>query len=133
MSAVRQRVAERSTNGSVDEFASRSRPSRSSAAKAPGQMHCAGECWRWPTVSPGWRSSFRSSSSTRTTRSFRGRCCLSPVWLLLAKLHALYDHDHRVLRHLTVDELPSLTMWATTSTALFALFLAVTLRRPVGG
>src|SRR5262245_35433564 len=42
-----------------------------------------------------------------------------PGWVLLAKLHGLYDQDHRVLRHLTVDELPALTAWATTGTALF--------------
>ncbi|MGI8804877.1 MAG: hypothetical protein ACR2IN_04195, partial [Thermoleophilaceae bacterium] len=31
-----------------------------------------------------------------------------PAWLLLAKLHGLYDRDDRVLHHLTVDELPSI-------------------------
>jgi exopolysaccharide biosynthesis polyprenyl glycosylphosphotransferase len=53
-----------------------------------------------------------------------------PVWLLLAKLHGLYDRDHRALRHLTVDELPAIFIWATTGTSLLALFLAVT---PAGG
>jgi len=46
-----------------------------------------------------------------------------PVWIVMAKLHGLYDHDQRSLRHLTVDELPALLMWATSSTALLALFL----------
>jgi FlaA1/EpsC-like NDP-sugar epimerase len=41
----------------------------------------------------------------------------------LAKLHGLYDRDHRALRHLTVDELPSIFVWATTGTILLALFL----------
>ena len=49
-----------------------------------------------------------------------------PAWLLAAKLHGLYDQDHRVLRHLTVDELPSLVSWATTGSAGY-LFLASTL------
>ena len=49
-----------------------------------------------------------------------------PVWLLLAKLHGLYDRDHRTLRHLTVDELPSLFMWALSGTAATALLLVVT-------
>jgi len=31
-----------------------------------------------------------------------------PLWLVVAKLHGLYDRDHRTLRHLTVDEIPSL-------------------------
>lgn len=37
-----------------------------------------------------------------------------PVWILLAKLHGLYDRDHRVMRHLTSDELGSLIAWAAT-------------------
>ena len=49
-----------------------------------------------------------------------------PVWPLLAKLHGLYDRDHRALRHLTVDELSSIVMWALTGTAAIALLLAVT-------
>jgi hypothetical protein len=34
-----------------------------------------------------------------------------PVWIVLAKLHGLYDRDHRSLRHLTVDELPVIFGW----------------------
>ena len=30
------------------------------------------------------------------------------LWIVVAKLHGLYDRDHRALRHLTVDELPAL-------------------------
>ena len=51
---------------------------------------------------------------------------LLPAWLLLAKLYGLYDQDHRVLRHLTVDELASLISWATTGAAVF-LFAAISL------
>jgi exopolysaccharide biosynthesis polyprenyl glycosylphosphotransferase len=47
-----------------------------------------------------------------------------PVWLLLAKLLGLYDRDHRALRHVTVDELPALFIWATVGTSLLALVLA---------
>jgi len=47
----------------------------------------------------------------------------APVWLVLAKLHGLYDRDHRALRHLTVDEVPSIVIWATTGVALLVLFL----------
>ena len=32
----------------------------------------------------------------------------SPVWILVLKLHGLYDNDHRRIRHSTLDELPSL-------------------------
>ena len=48
-----------------------------------------------------------------------------PVWLLLAKLHGLYDRDHRSLRHLTVDELGSLLTWSTVGTAVAMPLLAL--------
>ena len=47
----------------------------------------------------------------------------APVWIVTAKLAGLYDRDHRTLRHLTVDELPWLVVWALSSTALLALLL----------
>ncbi len=40
-----------------------------------------------------------------------------PLWLVLAKLHGLYDRDESVLHHLTVDEFPSIAAWAVTGTA----------------
>src|SRR5205085_5355037 len=46
----------------------------------------------------------------------------APAWIVLAKLHGLYDRDQRSLRHLTVDELPALATWATTGTAAYAIF-----------
>lgn len=54
---------------------------------------------------------------------------LLPVWLLLAKLHGLYDRDHRTLRHLTADELGAVVAWTTVSTAVAMALLALT---PVG-
>ena len=51
---------------------------------------------------------------------------LAPVWVLLAKLHGLYDRDHRVLRHLTVDELPSIVSWTLSATAATSLALSIT-------
>jgi exopolysaccharide biosynthesis polyprenyl glycosylphosphotransferase len=33
---------------------------------------------------------------------------LTPAWILVLKLHGLYDNDHRRIRHSTLDELPSL-------------------------
>jgi len=40
----------------------------------------------------------------------------APLWVLMAKLQGLYEGDERSLRHLTVDELPKLFVWALTST-----------------
>jgi exopolysaccharide biosynthesis polyprenyl glycosylphosphotransferase len=53
-----------------------------------------------------------------------------PVWIVFAKLCGLYDRDHTALRHLTVDELPSIFFWALAAAAGTALFLRAT---PGGG
>jgi exopolysaccharide biosynthesis polyprenyl glycosylphosphotransferase len=44
-----------------------------------------------------------------------------PAWILLAKLAGLYDADHRGLRHLTVDEAPSIVAWGVVGTAATSL------------
>jgi exopolysaccharide biosynthesis polyprenyl glycosylphosphotransferase len=49
-----------------------------------------------------------------------------PAWILAAKMYGLYDRDHRTLRHLTVDELPQILMWAITCVTALVLFLDVT-------
>jgi exopolysaccharide biosynthesis polyprenyl glycosylphosphotransferase len=53
-----------------------------------------------------------------------------PAWLVAAKLFGLYDRDHTALRHLTVDELPSIFIWTLTATVGTALLLHLT---PAGG
>src|SRR5439155_27355983 len=45
----------------------------------------------------------------------------SPGWILIAKLCGLYDRDHRSLRHLTVDDLPSILFWALGGSAVVTL------------
>jgi exopolysaccharide biosynthesis polyprenyl glycosylphosphotransferase len=47
----------------------------------------------------------------------------APIWIVTAKLAGLYDRDQRTLRHLTVDELPWIVMWALSSTALLTVLL----------
>lgn len=49
-----------------------------------------------------------------------------PLWLVLAKLLGLYDRDHRAIRHLTVDEMPAIALWATGVVAGLALLLPLT-------
>jgi exopolysaccharide biosynthesis polyprenyl glycosylphosphotransferase len=51
---------------------------------------------------------------------------LAPVWVVLAKLFGLYDRDHKVIRHLTVDEVPYLALWAFAGAALLALLIPAT-------
>jgi exopolysaccharide biosynthesis polyprenyl glycosylphosphotransferase len=54
---------------------------------------------------------------------------LSPVWILVLKLHGLYDNDHRRIRHSTLDELSSLVSAAALGTLALDGLLALS---PVG-
>ncbi|MBA3476394.1 MAG: sugar transferase [Actinobacteria bacterium] len=65
-----------------------------------------------------------TGDATETTLSL----AFVPAWVVIAKALGLYDRDHRRLRHLTVDELPSLFAWTLTGTAGLTLVLAA---RPV--
>lgn len=47
----------------------------------------------------------------------------APAWIVTAKLAGLYDRDQRTLRHLTVDELPWIVVWAFGITAFLTLLL----------
>jgi exopolysaccharide biosynthesis polyprenyl glycosylphosphotransferase len=53
----------------------------------------------------------------------------SPVWIVVVKLHGLYDNDHRRIRHSTLDELPSLVSAAVLGTLVLDGLLALS---PVG-
>jgi exopolysaccharide biosynthesis polyprenyl glycosylphosphotransferase len=48
----------------------------------------------------------------------------APIWIVVGKLVGLYDRDHRTLRHLTVEELPWIFVWALGGTALLTFILA---------
>ncbi|MEN3343225.1 MAG: hypothetical protein V7644_2629 [Actinomycetota bacterium] len=98
---------------------------------------------RWPVGRPWWRDSLRRRmlagadatvaivfsvafgilSAGGVVAAFWAATLL-PVWIVLAKLHGLYDRDHRALRHLTADELPSLFLWVVTSGALTIIVVA---------
>src|SRR5829696_8899315 len=49
-----------------------------------------------------------------------------PVWVLVAKLAGLYDADHRVIRHLTVDEASTIAAWGLIGAALVGLLVELT-------
>ncbi|MBS1887164.1 MAG: sugar transferase [Actinobacteria bacterium] len=53
----------------------------------------------------------------------------SPSWILVVKLHGLYDHDHRRIRHSTLDELPSLVSATVLGTLVLDGLMAIS---PVG-
>jgi exopolysaccharide biosynthesis polyprenyl glycosylphosphotransferase len=48
------------------------------------------------------------ATSTTDVATLFWAVLLSPVWILVLKLHGLYDNDHRRIRHSTLDELSSL-------------------------
>ena len=50
----------------------------------------------------------------------------APLALVLAKLLGLYDRDHRALRHLTADEVPSILGWVAMTTTTVVLLLSLT-------
>jgi exopolysaccharide biosynthesis polyprenyl glycosylphosphotransferase len=50
----------------------------------------------------------------------------SPVWILVVKVHGLYDHDHRRIRHSTLDELPALVSASALGTLALDGLLALT-------
>ncbi|HKN63686.1 MAG TPA: sugar transferase [Gaiellaceae bacterium] len=48
----------------------------------------------------------------------------APIWIVIGKLVGLYDRDHRTLRHLTVEELPWIFVWALGGTAILTFLLS---------
>jgi exopolysaccharide biosynthesis polyprenyl glycosylphosphotransferase len=51
-----------------------------------------------------------------------------PVWIVAAKALGLYDRDERALRHLTVDEIPRIALWAGASAGAAAAVVSVSTR-----
>jgi hypothetical protein len=51
---------------------------------------------------------------------------MMPGWVVLAKLLGLYDRDQRSVRHLTVDELPTIAAWAAVGVGALGLLLPLT-------
>lgn len=49
----------------------------------------------------------------------------APAWIVLAKVHGLYDRDQRTLRHVTSDEASSILLWSLSGSALLVIFLGV--------
>jgi lipopolysaccharide/colanic/teichoic acid biosynthesis glycosyltransferase len=49
-----------------------------------------------------------------------------PSWVLVAKLAGLYDADHRVMRHLTVDEAPVIFAWGVIGAVVASMLGGLT-------
>jgi len=56
---------------------------------------------------------------------------LSPVWLVVVKLHGLYDNDHRRIRHSTLDEISRLVSAAALGTLALDGLLALSPAGPL--
>jgi exopolysaccharide biosynthesis polyprenyl glycosylphosphotransferase len=55
----------------------------------------------------------------------------SPSWVLVLKLHGLYDNDHRRIRHSTLDELPSLISASVLGTLVLDGLMALSPAGPL--
>jgi exopolysaccharide biosynthesis polyprenyl glycosylphosphotransferase len=64
-------------------------------------------------------------SSTTNVATLFWAILLSPVWILVLKLHGLYDNDHRRIRHSTLDELPVLVSACALATLALDGLLAL--------
>jgi exopolysaccharide biosynthesis polyprenyl glycosylphosphotransferase len=70
-----------------------------------------------------------ATTSTTDVATLFWAVLFSPSWILVVKLHGLYDHDHRRIRHSTLDELPSLVSATVLGTLVLDGLLALS---PVG-
>jgi exopolysaccharide biosynthesis polyprenyl glycosylphosphotransferase len=70
-----------------------------------------------------------ATTSTTEIATLFWAVMLSPAWILVVKLHGLYDNDHRRIRHSTLDELPSLVSASVLGTLVLDGLLALS---PVG-
>ncbi|HET6997721.1 MAG TPA: sugar transferase [Solirubrobacterales bacterium] len=70
-----------------------------------------------------------ASTSTTDVATLFWAVLFSPAWILVIKLHGLYDNDHRRIRHSTLDELPSLVSASVLGTLVLDGLLALS---PVG-
>ena len=70
-----------------------------------------------------------ATTSTTDVATLFWAVLFSPAWILVVKLHGLYDNDHRRIRHSTLDELPSLVSACVLGTLVLDGLLALS---PVG-
>jgi exopolysaccharide biosynthesis polyprenyl glycosylphosphotransferase len=70
-----------------------------------------------------------AASATTDVATLFWAVLLSPAWILVIKLHGLYDNDHRRIRHSTLDELSSLVSASVLGTLVLDGLLALS---PVG-
>jgi exopolysaccharide biosynthesis polyprenyl glycosylphosphotransferase len=72
-----------------------------------------------------------ATTSTTDVATLFWAVLFSPVWILVVKLHGLYDNDHRRIRHSTLDELPSLVSACVLGTLVLDGLLALSPAGPL--
>jgi hypothetical protein len=72
-----------------------------------------------------------AATSATDTGTFFWAVLVSPSWVLVVKLHGLYDNDHRRIRHSTLDELPSLVSASVLGTLVLDGLLAISPAGPL--
>ncbi len=72
-----------------------------------------------------------AATSTTDVATLFWAVLFSPAWILVLKLHGLYDNDHRRIRHSTLDELPSLVSASALGTIALDGLLAVSPAGPL--
>ena len=72
-----------------------------------------------------------ASTSTTDVATLFWAVLFSPIWILVLKLHGLYDNDHRRIRHSTLDELPALISASALGTLALDGLLALSPAGPL--
>jgi exopolysaccharide biosynthesis polyprenyl glycosylphosphotransferase len=72
-----------------------------------------------------------AATSTTDVATLFWAVLFSPVWILILKLHGLYDNDHRRIRHSTLDELPALISVSALGTLALDGLLALSPAGPL--
>ncbi len=72
-----------------------------------------------------------ATTSTTDVATLFWAVLFSPVWILVLKLHGLYDNDHRRIRHSTLDELPALISASALGTLALDGLLALSPAGPL--
>jgi exopolysaccharide biosynthesis polyprenyl glycosylphosphotransferase len=72
-----------------------------------------------------------AATSTTDVATLFWAVLFSPIWILVLKLHGLYDNDHRRIRHSTLDELSSLISASALGTLALDGLLALSPAGPL--
>ncbi len=79
----------------------------------------------WISLIVGMAISYLVIASVKPS-SISWAVAFGPAWILVMKLHGLYDQDHRRIRHSTLDELPALFSATVIGTVVVGVLIRIT-------